>query len=109
MSLLHNKYAIVLTNYIFISYFLQDDFRCKLSGCPCRLPERTLNDVVLDSLEEIKISNYGEAYHTVELVGLLCEYSAIFQERLVITVSNCGQKILCIIHPREGKVEITHL
>ncbi|TVU38569.1 hypothetical protein EJB05_11948, partial [Eragrostis curvula] len=89
-----------------------DDFRCKSPGCPCGLPEQKSNDVVLDSLEEVEVRNYGEPYHTVEVVKLLCDCSTMFLKRVTITISNCGQsrnmreKIHSFIHPRKSKVEI---
>ncbi|KAL6593926.1 hypothetical protein ACP70R_048827 [Stipagrostis hirtigluma subsp. patula] len=91
-----------------------DDYPCALSsGCPCSwLESYKTQSVVLDSLEEVEIKDFGEVDHKVELVRLLCKCSGKFQKRVVITVSESRRtrylrEKIRSIQPPHNKVEVT--
>ncbi|TKW33349.1 hypothetical protein SEVIR_2G228332v4 [Setaria viridis] len=95
-----------------LGYRMDDyDYPCKSgSCCPCScLENRMTNHIVLDSIEEVEIRDYGRAADKVELVRLFATLSARCKKRVSITVSerceDMHEKIRSICPPND-KVEI---
>ncbi|CAL5062268.1 unnamed protein product [Urochloa decumbens] len=73
----------------------KDKCQCKSWECQCDGSKQShkIDDTALGSLEQVEIKEHMEAYHKMEFIKLLCEYSARFQKRLTITVIE--KKIQC--------------
>ena len=70
-----------------------------------------IDNTALGSLQLVEISENMEAYHRVEFVKLLCEYSATFQKRVTINVianRHTGYicEKICNIHIPNDKIAI---
>ncbi|CAL5083408.1 unnamed protein product [Urochloa decumbens] len=66
----------------------KDKCQCKSWECQCDGSKQShkIDDTALGSLEQVEIKEHMEAYHKMEFIKLLCEYSARFQKRVTITV-----------------------
>nr|XP_034581024.1 uncharacterized protein LOC117844426 [Setaria viridis] len=87
--------------------------QCKTWECQCNGSKQShkIDSTALDSLELVEIKENMEAYHKVEFVKLLCEYSANFQKRMNITItenrySEYIREKICNIHVLNDKVVI---
>ncbi|TVU21699.1 hypothetical protein EJB05_31352, partial [Eragrostis curvula] len=91
----------------------KDDNLCEFSlECPCHWRESSkAQKVMLGSLEEVEISDYGDVDYKLDLVRLLWRCSTTFQKKVVITISEgrrreyTMKKILSICPPND-KVEV---
>ncbi|CAN6175749.1 unnamed protein product [Urochloa humidicola] len=76
--------------------YRMDKCLCKSWECQCdgsKKQSPKIDDTALGSLELVEIKDDMEAYHKVEFVKLLCEYSASFQKRVTITVIENKQSV----------------
>ncbi|RLM52716.1 hypothetical protein C2845_PMPSC042091 [Panicum miliaceum] len=84
-----NKCAGVKKIVVRCLAYRKDQCQCKSWECQCDWSKQShhkINDAALGSLELVEIKENMEAYHKVEFVKLLCEYSATFQKRVTIDV-----------------------
>jgi hypothetical protein len=75
---------------LIILVLFQDQCKCKSWECQCDWSKQShhkIDDAALGSLELVEIKENMEACHKVEFVKLLCEYSATFQKRVTIEVT----------------------
>ena len=92
----------------------QHQCQCKSWECQCDWSKQSHNKIdntALGSLEMVEINESMEAYHKVEFVKLLCEYSATFQKRVTINVianRHTGYicEKICNIHIPNDKIVI---
>ncbi|CAN6211928.1 unnamed protein product [Urochloa humidicola] len=91
--------------------YRMDKCQCKSWECQCDGPKQSpkIDGTALGSLELVEIKEDMEAYHKVEFVKLLCEYSASFQKRVTINVIENKQSVcekICNIRVPNDKVVI---
>jgi hypothetical protein len=96
---------------LILPVFFQSKCQCKTWECQCDGSKRShkIDNAALDSLELVEIKENMEAYHQVGFVKLLCEYSATFQKRVNITITeNRSSKYvkICNIRVPHDKVVI---
>ena len=92
----------------------QHQCQCKSWECQCDWSKQSHNKIdntALGSLEMVEINESMEAYHKVEFVKLLCEYSATFQKRVTINVmenrhTEYIREKICSIHIPNDKIVI---
>ncbi|CAN6168373.1 unnamed protein product [Urochloa humidicola] len=92
--------------------YRMDKCQCKSWECQCdgsKQQSPKIDDTALCSLELVEIKEDMEAYHKVEFVKLLCEYSASFQKKVTINVIENKQSVrekICSIRVPNDKVVI---